>query len=173
MNRLQEIETTQLKKDVPHFKSGDTLRVHCKIKEGDKERIQVFEGVVIRRHNGGIRSSFTVRKVSFGIGVERVFPLHAPFIDKIEVMTVGKVRRSKLYYLRELSGKKARIAAQDTRGLAEAVVTPVVAEEAAPKATASEPSEAAPTEETKSAKIESKPAEKSKETAPSKEEKSK
>ena len=116
MHRLQEFEASQMKKGLPPFKSGDTVRVHCKIKEGNKERIQIFEGVVISRHNAGVSSSFTVRKVSHGIGVERVFPLHAPFIDRIEVQTVGKVRRSRLYYLRNLSGKKARIAAIDTRG---------------------------------------------------------
>lgn len=116
MHRLQEFEASQIKKGIPPFKSGDTVRVHCKIKEGNKERIQIFEGVVISRHNAGVSSSFTVRKVSHGIGVERIFPLHAPFIDRIEVQTVGKVRRSRLYYLRSLSGKKARIAAIDTRG---------------------------------------------------------
>lgn len=119
MHPLIDFEKTQLKSKVPPFKSGDTVRVHCKIKEGDKERVQVFEGVVISRHNAGVRSSFTVRKVSFGIGVERVFPLHAPFVEKIEVAMVGRVRRSKLYYLRELSGKKARIRALDTRGAQE------------------------------------------------------
>lgn len=115
MHLLQEFETTELKDNLPAFKAGDSLRVHCKIKEGNKERIQVFEGVVISRHNRGSGSSFTVRKVSHGIGVERVFPLHAPFIEKIELMTVGKVRQSRIYYLRELSGKKARIKAVDTR----------------------------------------------------------
>lgn len=116
MHPLKEFESTQLKSDLPGFKAGDTLRVHCKIKEGNKERIQIFEGVVIARHNRGTGSSFTVRKVSHGVGVERVFPLHAPFIEKIEVVTVGKVRQSRIYYLRALSGKKARIAAVDTRG---------------------------------------------------------
>jgi large subunit ribosomal protein L19 len=116
MHRLQEFEASQIKNGIPPFKSGDTVRVHCKIKEGNKERIQIFEGVVIGRHNAGASSSFTVRKVSHGIGVERIFPLHAPFIDRIEVQTVGKVRRSRLNYLRGLSGKKARIAAIDTRG---------------------------------------------------------
>lgn len=116
MHRLQEFEASQIKGGIPPFKSGDTVRVHCKIKEGNKERIQIFEGVVIGRHNSGASSSFTVRKVSHGIGVERIFPLHAPFIDRIEVQTIGKVRRSRLYYLRNLSGKKARIAAVDTRG---------------------------------------------------------
>lgn len=124
MNRLQDIEVTEVKRltedverEIPNFKAGDTVRVHCKIKEGEKERIQIFEGVVIARKNGSIRSSFTVRKVSYGIGVERIFPLYAPFIQQIEVMRVGKVRRAKIYYLRNLSGKKARIAEIDTRTL--------------------------------------------------------
>jgi len=116
MHSLIDFEKSQLRSDIPQFKVGDTVRVYCKVKEGDKERVQLFEGVVIARHNGGLRSSFTVRKVSYGIGVERIFPLHAPFIDRIELGTVGKVRRAKLYYLRDLSGKKARIFAQDTRG---------------------------------------------------------
>jgi len=113
MHSLIEFEKSQLRSDIPEFKVGDTVRVYCKVKEGDKERIQLFEGVVIGRHNGGLRSSFTVRKISYGVGVERVFPLHAPFIDRIELGTVGKVRRAKLYYLRDLSGKKARIFAED------------------------------------------------------------
>lgn len=116
MHALIDFEKSQLRSDIPQFKVGDTVRVYCKVKEGDKERIQLFEGVVIARHNGGLRSSFTVRKVSYGIGVERIFPLHAPFIDRIELGTVGRVRRAKLYYLRERSGKKARIFAEDTRG---------------------------------------------------------
>jgi len=116
MHSLQDFEKAQLKNNLPFFKSGDTVKVHCKIKEGDKERVQIFEGVVLSRHNAGISSSFTVRKVSYGIGVERVFPLHAPFIERIEVGTVGKVRQSRIYYLRKLSGKKARIASVDTRG---------------------------------------------------------
>jgi large subunit ribosomal protein L19 len=115
MHALHEFEQSHLKKNLPFFKSGDTVKVHCKIKEGDKERIQVFEGVVICRHRAGVSSSFTVRKVSYGIGVERIFPLHAAFIDKVEVMSVGNVRRSRLFYLRALSGKKARITAVDTR----------------------------------------------------------
>ena len=115
MHSLFEFEKSQMRSDIPNFKVGDTVKVYCKVKEGDKERIQLFEGVAIARHNGGLRSSFTVRKVSYGIGVERIFPLHAPFIDRIELGTVGKVRRAKLYYLRERSGKKARIFAQDTR----------------------------------------------------------
>jgi len=108
-NIIDTIEAGQLKKDIPDFKVGDTIRVHAKIIEGDKERIQVFEGAVISRANGGNRATFTVRKISYGVGVERIFPLHSPRIDRIEVVTRGKVRRAKLYYLRELSGKAARI----------------------------------------------------------------
>lgn len=106
---VNAIEASQLRSDIPEFKVGDTVRVHAKIIEGDKERIQVFEGVVIGRANGVNRATFTVRKISYGVGVERIFPVHSPRIDKIEVVTRGKVRRAKLYYLRELSGKAARI----------------------------------------------------------------
>ncbi|RYM07201.1 50S ribosomal protein L19 [Sporolactobacillus sp. THM7-7] len=106
---LEEITKEQLKKDVPKFRPGDTLKVHVKIIEGSHERIQVFEGVVIKRHGRGISATFTVRKISYGVGVERTFPVHSPKIDKIEVVRRGKVRRAKLYYLRELRGKKARI----------------------------------------------------------------
>ena len=95
--------------DIPEFQVGDTIRVHVKIKEGDKERIQVFEGIVIARRNSGLSSTFTVRKTSFGQGVERIFPLHSPIIDKIELTRHGRVRRAKLYYLRSLRGKAARI----------------------------------------------------------------
>ncbi len=108
-NQIDAIEAGQLKTDIPDFKVGDTIRVHAKIIEGDKERIQVFEGAVISRANGGNRATFTVRKISYGVGVERIFPLHSPRIDKIEVVSRGRVRRAKLYYLRELSGKAARI----------------------------------------------------------------
>jgi large subunit ribosomal protein L19 len=109
MNALSAVEKGELKSDIPSFQVGDTVRVHVKIKEGDKERIQIFEGVVIARRNGDLRSSFTVRKISFGQGVERIFPLHSPVIDKIEVSKRGKVRRAKLYYLRGLKGKAAKI----------------------------------------------------------------
>ncbi len=109
MNTLQKIQIENLRKDMPPFQVGDTLKVHTKIKEGDKERIQIFEGVVIRKKGHGRESSFTVRKVSYGVGVERIFPIYSPMIDKIEVMSRGKVRRARLYYLRKLSGKKARI----------------------------------------------------------------
>ena len=109
MNALSAVEKNELKSDVPTFGVGDTVKVHVKIKEGDKERIQIFEGVVIARRNGDLRSSFTVRKISFGQGVERIFPLHSPVIDRIEVSKRGKVRRAKLYYLRNLKGKAAKI----------------------------------------------------------------
>ncbi len=108
MNLLEKVQRESLP-NVPQFAAGDSLRIHTKVKEGDKERIQIFEGVVIRRKGQGRESSFTVRKVSYGIGVERIFPLFSPTIAKIEIATRGKVRRAKLYYLRKLSGKKARI----------------------------------------------------------------
>ncbi|MEA2627320.1 MAG: large subunit ribosomal protein [Candidatus Binatota bacterium] len=108
-NRIERIEAEQLKTGVPEIRSGDNVRVHVKVVEGEKERIQVFEGMVIRRTKGGNRAAFTVRKVSYGVGVERTFPLHSPRIDRIEVLTHGQVRRARLYYLRELSGKAARI----------------------------------------------------------------
>lgn len=109
MNKIDLIEMEQMKKNIPSFKAGDTVKVHVKIVEGDKSRIQAFQGVVISRQNGGIRETFTVRKISNNIGVERVFPLHSPTLDKIEVITRGQVRRAKLYYLRKLRGKAARI----------------------------------------------------------------
>ncbi|MCA1796400.1 MAG: 50S ribosomal protein L19 [Desulfuromonadaceae bacterium] len=109
MNIVEQIGNEQLKQDLPMFKAGDTLRVHVKIQEGNKERIQVFQGMCIKRVNRGIGSTFTVRKISGGIGVERIFPLHSPNIAKVEVLTVGRVRRAKLYYLRNLQGKAARI----------------------------------------------------------------
>lgn len=110
MSVIKSLEAKYLKQDIPEFGPGDTLKVHVKIKEGDKERIQVFQGTVISRKGGGIGESFTVRKVSAGIEVERIFPLHSPNIDKIQMVRKGKVRRSKLYYLRGVVGKKARIA---------------------------------------------------------------
>lgn len=109
MSVIKSLEGKQLKQDVPDFTPGDTVRVHVRIIEGDKERIQIFQGTVIARNGGGIGESFTVRKVSAGVGVERVFPLHSPNIAKIEMTKHGKVRRSKLYYLRGLKGKKTRI----------------------------------------------------------------
>ena len=115
MNRLDTVEKTQLKENTPAFQPGDTFSVHVRIKEGNKERLQVFEGVCIARKHGGVRETVTVRKVSFGVGVERIFPLHATVIDHIDVVRRGKVRRAKLYYLRDLRGKAARIKERDTR----------------------------------------------------------
>jgi len=115
MDRLDNVEKTQLRENIPAFQSGDTVKVHVRIQEGNKERLQVFEGVVIARKHGGARESITVRKVSFGVGVERIFPLHATVIDHIDVVRRGKVRRAKLYYLRDLRGKAARIKEKDTR----------------------------------------------------------
>jgi large subunit ribosomal protein L19 len=109
MNKLMDVEAPYLRTDIPDFRPGDTIKVHVKVSEGGKERIQVFQGVAIARRGSGTRETFTVRKISGGIGVERVFPLHTPVIDKIEVVRRGKVRRAKLYYLRGLRGKAARI----------------------------------------------------------------
>ena len=109
MNMIEKIEQRQMKTNLTKFAPGDTVRVHVKIREGDKERIQVFEGVVIRQRHGGGHSTFTVRKISFGTGVERIFPLHSPMIEKIDVVRSGRVRRAKLYYLRGLKGKAARL----------------------------------------------------------------
>jgi len=106
---IEVLEKEQMRTDVPDFEPGDTVKVHARIKEGDKERIQVFQGVVLRKRKGNTGATFTVRKVSYGIGVERVFPLHSPTIEKIEVVTKGRVRRSRLYYLRGLKGKAAKI----------------------------------------------------------------
>ena len=116
MNRLDSIEKTQLRDNIPDFQPGDTVRVHVRIKESEtKERLQVFEGVCIARKGGGVRETVTVRKTSFGVGVERIFPLHATIVDHIDVVKRGRVRRAKLYYLRELRGKAARIRERDTR----------------------------------------------------------
>ena len=109
MDMLEKIEKGLMKTDVPSFRPGDTVRVHVKLKEGDKERVQVFEGVVIRKRKGLNRATFTVRKVSYGVGVERIFPLNSPHIAKIEVVREGRVRRARLYYLRNLKGKAARL----------------------------------------------------------------
>ena len=109
MNSLVEIERSYLRQEVPEFRPGDTIRVHVRVVEGEKERLQAFQGVVVARKGSGTREMFTVRKISSGIGVERVFPLHAPVVDQIEVLRRGRVRRAKLYYLRELRGKAARI----------------------------------------------------------------
>jgi large subunit ribosomal protein L19 len=110
MNVIEAIEREQLRTDLPEFGPGDSVKIHVKVVEGEKERVQVFPGVVIRKSRGANRATFTVRKVSYGVGVERTFPLHSPRIERIEVVTRGQVRRAKLYYLRGLSGKAARIA---------------------------------------------------------------
>lgn len=133
MNQVvQIVENRQLRNDIPDFQPGDTVRVHVRIKEGDKERLQAFEGVVIARKHSGVRETITVRKTSFGIGVERIFPLHASIVDHIDVVRRGRVRRAKLYYLRKLRGKAARIRERDTRAeraaAAAAAVTKAVAE---------------------------------------------
>ena len=109
MNKTDLVEQPYLRSDIPDFRPGDTVKVHVRVVEGSRERVQVFQGVVIRRQNGGLRETFTVRKISFGVGVERTFPVHSPSIAMFEVVSRGKVRRAKLYYLRELRGKKARI----------------------------------------------------------------
>jgi large subunit ribosomal protein L19 len=116
MNLLDSVEKTQLRNNIPDFQPGDTVRVHVRIKESEtKERLQAFEGIVIARKHGGIRETITVRKTSFGVGVERIFPIHATIIDHIDVIKRGRVRRAKLYYLRNLRGKAARIRERDTR----------------------------------------------------------
>lgn len=114
MEVIKSIEMMQLRTDLPDFKPGDSVRVHVKVVEGNRERIQVFEGTVIARHGGSVRETFTVRRISYGVGVERIFPVHSPRIERIEVMRRGRVRRAKLYYLRSLTGKAARI--RDIRG---------------------------------------------------------
>ena len=109
MNTLDALDALSQRTDIPDFRAGDTLKVHARVVEGNRSRIQIFNGVVIRRQGAGLRETFTVRKVSFGVGVERTFPLHSPTLDRIEVVTRGDVRRAKLYYLRDLRGKKAKI----------------------------------------------------------------
>jgi len=109
MNTLDALDADSLRADIPDFRPGDSVKVHVRVVEGNRSRIQVFQGVVIRRQGGGIRETFTVRKVSFGVGVERTFPVHTPVVERIEVLTRGDVRRAKLYYLRELRGKAAKI----------------------------------------------------------------
>ena len=109
MNRTDLIDQASLRTDVPDFQPGDTLKVHVRVVEGNKQRVQVFQGVVIRRQGGGVQETFTVRKLSYGVGVERTFPVHSPIIDKIEVFTRGDVRRAKLYYLRDRVGKAAKV----------------------------------------------------------------
>ena len=109
MHTLDTLDAASLRTDIPPFRAGDTVKVHVKVVEGNRSRIQVFQGIVIRRSGGGVRETFTVRKVSFGVGVERTFPVHTPVVDRIEVVTRGDVRRAKLYYLRALRGKAAKI----------------------------------------------------------------
>ncbi len=109
MNQLQKVESSYMRQDVPTFRPGDTLKVHVRVIEGKKERIQVFQGIVIGRRGGGTSEMFTIRKISGGVGVERIFPLHSPTIERLELVRRGKIRRAKLYYLRNLSGKAARI----------------------------------------------------------------
>ena len=163
MHPLDMVERETRRRDLPPFRSGDTVRVHVKVSEGDKERTQIFEGVVIRRRRGGASATFTVRKVSYGIGVERIFPIESPVVQKVEIKSRGHVRRSRLYYLRDLRGKKARLRSKlrDLSGLISeeeaegplAIDQPEEAPAAAPEevaaAEAAEPAEAAaePTEE--------------------------
>ncbi len=109
MNTLDELDAQSIRTDIPDFRAGDTLKVYARVVEGNRSRIQIFQGVVIRRQGGGLRETFTIRKVSFGVGVERTYPINSPQLDKIEIVTRGDVRRAKLYYLRELRGKKAKI----------------------------------------------------------------
>ena len=145
MNQIVEtIENRQLRNDIPDFQPGDTVRVHVRIKEGDKERLQIFEGVVIARKHSGVRETITVRKTSFGVGVERIFPLHASIIDHIDVVRRGRVRRAKLYYLRNLRGKAARIRERDTRGERAAAAAAAAASKTAPSETVNEPAETKP-----------------------------
>jgi len=112
MTSLESIERSTLRRDLPPFRSGDTVKVSVRVKEGDKERIQVFQGVVIKRHRGGASATFTVRKISNGVGVERIFPVESPAVDKVEILARGFVRRARLHYLRDLSGKKARLSSK-------------------------------------------------------------
>jgi large subunit ribosomal protein L19 len=128
MNKTDLVDQAYLRTDIPEFRPGDTVKVHVRVVEAGRERIQVFQGVVIRRQGGGLQETFTVRKISFGVGVERTFPLHSPSIGKLEVVTRGKVRRAKLYYLRELRGKKARI---KERRLSEEELASIAAADAA------------------------------------------
>jgi large subunit ribosomal protein L19 len=163
MTSLESIERASQRRDLPPFRAGDTVRVHVKIREGDKERTQIFEGVVIRRRRGGSSASFTVRKISYGVGVERIFPVDSPSVQKLEIKSRGHVRRSRLYYLRELKGKKARlrsklrdlsalVAPDDVAGtaaeaLAEEPAAEAAAAEEAPAAEASEAGEGEGTKE--------------------------
>ena len=160
MTSLETIERASQRRDLPPFRPGDTVRVHVKVREGDKERTQIFEGVVIRRRRGGSSASFTVRKISYGVGVERIFPVDSPSVQKIEIKSRGHVRRSRLYYLRDLKGKKARlrsklrdlsalVAPDDVAGTAAEALAEEAAAEAEPLAEAAdaEPTEGAKQEE--------------------------
>jgi len=143
---IEQIERAQLRKGIPQFKAGDTVRVHFQVIEGERRRIQVFEGIVLKRQGAGVRETFTVRKQSFGVGVERTFPLHSPKIDKIDVMAVGDVNRAKLYYLRGRVGKKARIREIRQDRVKGAVLEPEAHEEEEPPLPVEEP-EPEPVEE--------------------------
>jgi large subunit ribosomal protein L19 len=142
-NIIESIERAQLRAGIPQFKAGDTVRVHFQVIEGQRRRVQVFEGIVIKRQGAGVRETFTVRKQSFGVGVERTFPLHSPKIEKIQLMAVGDVRRAKLYYLREKVGKKARVREKQQRPGASAARAPAVVSEPSTEdaPTASEPAD--------------------------------
>ena len=147
MNTLDALDADSLRDDIPGFRPGDSVKVHVRVVEGNRSRIQVFQGVVIRRQGGGIRETFTVRKVSFGVGVERTFPVHTPVVEKIEVVTRGDVRRAKLYYLRELRGKAAKIKEKRstvpvTKGSARTAPADPAATPAPPTAAPSAPAEA-------------------------------
>jgi large subunit ribosomal protein L19 len=142
MTAIETIEKRQLRKGLPRFKAGDTVRVHFRVIEGSRSRVQVFEGIVIRRQGAGVRETFTVRKQSFGVGVERTFPLHSPKIEKIEVVQIGDVSRAKLYYLREKVGRKARVRAKQYGGKVVSVDVDEAAEEAPEEAPEAEPAEA-------------------------------
>ncbi len=146
MNKTDLVEKSFLRSDIPSFRPGDTVKVHVRVVEGSRERVQVFQGVVIGRQNGGLRETFTVRKISFGVGVERTFPVHSPSIAKLEIVSRGQVRRAKLYYLRELRGKKARIKERridEVKLAAMEDAAALAAQEAAAEEAADEPDEGA------------------------------
>ncbi|WP_122261504.1 50S ribosomal protein L19 [Ornithinimicrobium cerasi] len=132
MHKLDQLDAASLRSDIPDFRAGDTINVHVKVIEGSRSRVQVFKGVVIRRHGGGVAETYTVRKVSFGVGVERTFPLHSPNVEKVELVSRGKVRRAKLYYLRDLRGKAAKIRERRDAVPAAAKPAPVSAPAEAP-----------------------------------------
>jgi large subunit ribosomal protein L19 len=139
MNKTDVIEQSFLRSDIPDFRPGDTVKVHVRVVEGSRERVQVFQGVVIRRQNGGLRETFTVRKISSGVGVERTFPVHSPSISKLEIVSRGSVRRAKLYYLRDLRGKKARIKERRIDDVKLAAMDAAAASKAAARLEAEEP----------------------------------